>query len=178
MMAGEDDSSDVEPDIEPKSSGKRLERLLGKVEKSCLAAVIVVFGGSGKTQRAIMYPGRTYVNAGRLLIERVSSDQQMSMLLPVGEKVFMDVVCGGGITLRGEQGLGGLGRPGELVQAQWEVQTLWPTYSEKPRDTALRDGTAFKARDVNFFRAVAWSEVNALGSEKQPQARTTRFTKI
>ena len=43
---------------------------------------------------AVLYPGKAYVNARRLLVDVVKSNQQLRMIVPIGSEVFVDATQG------------------------------------------------------------------------------------
>ena len=110
MSGNEDHSSDEEGenceilwDKASPSGFKRsaLSNVPATVERCCLGAIYLSLntkgGGSVSTKdfkdgnrMAVLSPGKCYINARRLLIDVVKSNQQLRMILPIGSEVFVD----------------------------------------------------------------------------------------
>ena len=160
------------------SGSKRstLSNVSATVERCCLGAIYVSLNTKGAgsittkdftdgNRMAVLYPGKAYVNARRLLIDVVKSNRQLRMIIPIGSEVFVDAHQNdSSVSLVGLKDTG-YGKAGEILHASWEVDLMWPKCGERPRDAAFRDNSAtFENREASFKSAVAWTLEHALAS--------------
>ena len=169
--------------LKPRPKRAAVSNVSATVERCCLGAIYLSLNTKGACyvstkdfkegdRMAVLYPGKCYVNARRLLIDVVKSNQQLRMIIPIGSEVFVDAhQVDSSVSLLGLKDTG-CGRAGEVLRASWEVDMLWPTFGERPRDAAFRHGwhgfnhsaATFENREDSFRDAVAWTLEHALSS--------------
>ncbi|XP_023340636.1 uncharacterized protein LOC111710748 isoform X2 [Eurytemora carolleeae] len=114
--------------------------------------IYISFVHEENSEIGVLFPGKSFVNGTLLLGDAVRTDQELSLLFPVGLKVYADMVSqvprlvpesGSSPSFRDDKG--------EEKKCCWVINCLWVGDLDcKPDKNSLNDGTLFRAEDSSF----------------------------
>ncbi|XP_059093220.1 uncharacterized protein LOC131888382 isoform X2 [Tigriopus californicus] len=169
-----------------------LSNVWGEIKKSKRVGIYVHFlGQNGGSQTACLYPGKSYVNGCRLLLDACQSDAELSCLFPKGTWVCFDAIHqpghegdasfhqsnDNGSSHQTEEGQGSDGisplleaeNPAQdqsIRRCEWLITMLWSGPS-KPNGENLKNGYDF-AKENHEFQQLVQHNLSAMPSRPVP----------
>jgi hypothetical protein len=141
----------------------------GEVLKAKRFGIYVAFMHEGKSQIAVMFPGKSYINGIQHFLDVCKTDQELSLLLPKGQKVKVSVEIQTAKAIVVAEEEYGNGHRNGPRRCGWHVTELWVNGSKA-------DFNEEKA-DEGFKAKMQWVGQNVLKTTNVKAEPATWFAK-
>lgn len=154
-----------------------LSNIWGEIKKSKRVGIYVHFEDhrNGRSQTACLYPGKSYVNGCKLLLDSCQSDTELDLLFPKGTWVCFDAISQPGH--EGSNPVHGQGRnepshseeggiaaldvempshEPSIRRCEWLITMLW-SGQNRPNEANLQNGYKFSKENEEFQQLVQYN---------------------
>ena len=151
-----------------------LTNIRGHIFRAHRFGIYASFDHNNKSEMAVLFPGKGFVNGTLLLGDMFKTDQELSLLFPAGKEVFMDLVSqvsrlvpesGSSLNLVGKSETT---EKSEERKCGWVVSALWfNSVDAKPDLEKLKTGTSFTDEALSISKCADHISDNVMLEDEQ-----------
>ena len=148
------DENEAAPAYSAEENRQCLSNIQGNIFRAHRFGIYASFENNGKSEMAVLFPGKGFINGKQLLGDMFKTDQELSLLFPAGKAVTMDLVSQvSRLVPESGSSLGGKTETSDKTEERkcgWVVSTLW--FDQKPNIEELKTDKTFDEENQAIAR--------------------------